>query len=190
MQQPIADPHLAALRCLSDALRELGTESVLIGGVAVSLLAQARYTRDVDILVILDTSDAGKLINVAQRHQFAPLFSDAAEFAVAARIAPLTHISTGITVDVALGCMPFEAEVIARAQPFPGNDIHIGLPTPEDLLILKAIAGRPKDLEDIRNIALTYPDMDRNRVERWVREYGELLEDPELWHRTLSLLGG
>jgi len=61
---------------------------------------------------------------------------------------------------------------------------------PEDLIILKAIASRPKDLEDIRNIALTYPDMDRARIEYWVREYAELLETPDLWEQTKALLDG
>lgn len=55
-------------------------------------------------------------------------------------------------------------------------------------MILKAIASRPKDLEDIRNIALTYPRMDRKRIEHWVRQYGELLESPELWEQTRALL--
>ena len=57
-------------------------------------------------------------------------------------------------------------------------------------MILIAIASRPKDLEDIRNGALTYPDMDRERIEHWVREYGELLEMPDLWDTTRVLLDG
>ena len=62
--------------------------------------------------------------------------------------------------------MPFESEVIERAKPSGEPDVPLRLATPEDLVILKAIASRPKDLEDIRNIAVTYPEMDRKRIER------------------------
>lgn len=89
-----------------------------------------------------------------------------------------------------LGCMPFESEVIERARPSGEPGLPLRLATPEDLVILKAIASRPKDLEDIRNIALTCPSMDRGRIEYWVRQYGDLLEVPELWELTSALLSG
>ena len=135
MKLPIDEPHVAVLKSLGDALSELQIKAVLIGGVAISLVVQARYTRDVDVLVMLDTADVSRLIEGTKGHYFTPLFHDAAEFAVSARVAPLKHLPTGITVDVALGCMPFEAEVIARARPFPIPEIGILLPTSEDLVI-------------------------------------------------------
>jgi hypothetical protein len=33
---------------------------------------------------------------------------------------------------------------------------------------MKAIAYRPKDLEDIRTIADKYPNLDTKRIEEWV----------------------
>jgi hypothetical protein len=62
------------------------------------------------------------------------------------------------------------------------------LPTPEDLVIMKAIAHRPKDLEDIRTIVEKYPNMDVQRIEKWVRAFGEVLETPDLWGMIKSLL--
>jgi len=43
------------------------------------------------------------------------------------------------------------------------------LPTPEDLIILKAVAHRPKDMEDIRILADKYPNLDTARIEQWVK---------------------
>lgn len=42
------------------------------------------------------------------------------------------------------------------------------LPTPEDMVILKALASRPKDLEDIRNLGLVHDNIDRTRIEYWL----------------------
>jgi len=53
---------------------------------------------------------------------------------------------------------------------------------------MKAIAHRPKDLDDIRTIADKYPDLDRKRIEKWVKSFGEALELPDLWNQIEPLL--
>ena len=190
MKQPIGDRHIAALQSLAAALDEIDLTGVLIGGAAVSLIAEPRFTRDVDALVIFDTGQLSDFLEVLERHYLVPLFPDMESFARVSRVAPLKHTPTGIVVDVALGCMPFEAEVIERARPAPDAAIGLLLPSPEDLIVLKAIANRPKDQEDIRNIVAVYPDLDRKRVKDWVRQYSELLETPGLWSEIEPLLNG
>ena len=59
--------------------------------------------------------------------------------------------------------------------------LQIRLPTPEDLIILKAVAHRPKDLEDIRTLVDKYPGLDVARIEGWVKSFAESLEMPALW---------
>jgi hypothetical protein len=44
--------------------------------------------------------------------------------------------------------------------------IESRLPTPEDLMILKSVAHRPKDLPDITEIASRHPDLDGAGIER------------------------
>lgn len=62
------------------------------------------------------------------------------------------------------------------------------LPTPEDLIILKAVAHRPQDLIDIRAIALSHSDLDKERIRAWVEEFGLALELPDLWETISQLL--
>lgn len=181
---------LIAAREIVTALSEMGLAPTVIGGVAVSLMTQSRHTDDVDVQVVFDTSNASNLLDALAKKGFQPRFSGMAELAEQARIITVRHETTGTVVDIALACMPFEQEVQERATVHKALDGNLRLPTPEDLVILKAIASRPKDLEDIRNIALTYPDMDRKRIERWVREYGDLLESPDLWQQIRPLLDG
>jgi len=65
---------------------------------------------------------------------------------------------------------------------------RLRLPTPEDLIIMKAVAHRPKDLADIQAIAANYPDLDKERIRFWVVQFGEALDLPELWIQILKLL--
>lgn len=68
------------------------------------------------------------------------------------------------------------------------GDVGLRLPTVEDLIILKAVASRPKDLLDIAGIVNNHPQLDRSRVEHWVREFAAALDMPELWENIAPLL--
>ena len=53
---------------------------------------------------------------------------------------------------------------------------------------MKAIANRPKDLEDIRTIADKYPKLDVKRIQKWISEFGEVLDMPDLWDTVKPLI--
>jgi predicted nucleotidyltransferase len=179
---------LVAAHDLINVLEGMGLVPTIIGGVAVSLMTQSRHTDDVDAQILYDAEDAPILLDILVKNGFQPRFSGMAELAREARMITMRHEATDTVVDIALACMPFEIELQNRARVQSVAGMAIRLPTPEDMVILKAIASRPKDLEDIRNLALTYPNMDRKRIEHWVREYGDLMETSELWERTQALL--
>ncbi len=77
--------------------------------------------------------------------------------------------------------LPFEIEAIERSKPHAAGTLIVRLPTPEDLIILKAVAHRPKDLLDIHTLIECHPNLDRKRIERWVQEFATALDMPELW---------
>lgn len=117
-----------------------------------------------------------------------PRIQNAEDFARKNSVLLLKHNPTETDIDVSLGILPFEQEIIERASTKSFADLSIRLPTPEDLIIMKAIAHRPKDLENILTIADKYPNLDRKRVEEWVRSFGDVLELPDLWDQVKSLL--
>ena len=78
--------------------------------------------------------------------------------------------------------------MVARSQLFTIGDLHLRLPTPEDLIILKAIAHRPQDLLDIQAVAASHPDLDNQRIRCWAVQFGEGLDLPDLWEMISQLL--
>jgi len=68
------------------------------------------------------------------------------------------------------------------------GNIQLRLPTPEDLIIMKAVAHRPKDIADIQAIAASHPSLDKERIRSWVEQFGEALELPDLWKMISQLL--
>lgn len=169
------------LQAVQYLLEQFDKRGVIIGGVAVSLLAQPRFTADIDALLLLDEDEITELIEVAERTGLTPRIADAELFARRNRVVLLRHEDTGINVDISLGMLPFEVEAIARRTVFQSEDFALPIPTPEDLIVMKAVAHRPKDLVDIQALIEAHPDLDRGRVEAIVREFAQLLEQPELW---------
>jgi hypothetical protein len=184
------DERVFAL-CLADIrgfLRDLDDRGVVIGGVAVAILAEPRTTGDLDLMVLSSIDDLPRLMRAAAKHGLKPRSPNAETIARRTGVALLVHEPTGLQVDVSLGILPFEAEMVRRALIHVIKDIEVILPTPEDLIIMKAVAHRTKDLLDISAIAQAHPDLDFRRIQRWLQEFGRVLETPDLWDQVDRLI--
>jgi predicted nucleotidyltransferase len=152
---------------LADAVAMLdsrGLPAALIGGLAVSLRGQPRMTVDVDLVVLADVDAALQLVRSLAETPFEPLFAGVEEVVTTAFILPLRHRSTGIRVDLAIGMSGFEREAIRRATRLVVGAGSVPVVTVEDLLIMKALAGRPQDEGDIRGLVeLNRDTLDWNR---------------------------
>ena len=181
-------PLLAPLQALQNLLVEFDNQGVIIGGIAVSLLGTPRFTADIDAVFILKTDDLPRLLQAAAKQGIEPRIADPIPFAHKNRVLLLRHLASGTDIDLALGILPFEIEMVERSNVFEFGSIQLRLPTPEDLIILKAVAHRPKDMGDIQAIAENYTELDRNRIKFWVEQFGNALELPELWDMISQLL--
>jgi len=177
------------LESLQKLISRFNQQGVVIGGIAVSVLGEARFTEDLDAMFLLSTKDIAQFLDSAKQEGIEPRIENAAEFAKKSRVLLLRHTVTDTNIDISLGILPFEQEMVERSSIQKFDDaLQVRLPTPEDLIIMKAIAHRPKDIEDIRTIVDKYPALDQDRIERWVKDFSEALETPELWGQIEKIL--
>jgi predicted nucleotidyltransferase len=181
-------PLLAPIEALQNLLTQFNDQGVIIGGIAVSLLGAPRYTVDLDAVFLLRFEDIPRLLTEAAKQGIEPRIPDPVVFAHKSRVLLLRHITSGTDIDLSMGILPFEIEMVARSKSVEIGAIRLRLPTPEDLIIMKAIAHRSKDLGDIQTIAASHPDLDRERIRFWVEQFGEALDMPDLWNEILKLL--
>jgi len=171
---------LDALRNLIKWLRAGRIQGVIIGGVAASILGRPRMTRDIDALILLTEDYWVRFLLDGAKFGFVPRLSNCIEFAKKSRVLLVRHKPSGIDVDIAFGALGFEKETIDRAVWVKLKNTRLPLPTPEDLIIMKAIARRPRDIADIESILDAHPKLDRRRVRRWVKEFSEAVAMPEI----------
>ena len=182
------EPFRAAIEALHRLLEKYNERGVIIGGIAVGLLGKPRYTADVDAMFLLSTQEIPQFLELARMEEIVPRIKDAEGFARNTRVLLLQHAPTEIEIDISLGVLPFEEEMVERGSVKSFAKLSARLPTPEDLIIMKAIAHRPKDLEDIRTIVDNNPNLDHARIEHWVKSFAEILEMPDLWEQIEAIL--
>ncbi|HBR15812.1 MAG TPA: hypothetical protein DD723_09800 [Candidatus Omnitrophica bacterium] len=172
---------------LEDVLKDLlrwfkdsSGEFLIIGGIAVSLMTRPRTTQDIDVLSFLDESQWGSFLSEGRRFGFEPRIKDALLFARENRVLLLRHRKSTVNIDLSFGFLSFEAESMRRRTSRKMGSLRIPLPTPEDLIIMKMVAHRPQDMVDVKTILETYPKLDRKRIQKWVKEFSVVLENPAI----------
>lgn len=179
---------MGALKAIEQLLAQTNSQGIIIGGIAVSLLGRARFTEDIDAIIFTDEERLPEFLEIAKKYSLIPRINNVEEFASRTRVLLLQYAPDMLNVDISLGALPFEKEAMERSQLVKSGGVSFRIPTPEDLVIMKALARRPKDYEDIRGIVLLHPDMDKKRIEHWVRQFASTLEMPEIWKDLREIL--
>lgn len=181
----ITNPSLAsfvpAIRALCTLLKVSRVPGAIIGGVAASLQGQARATEDVDALLRLDEKTLDHFLDMAMAQGFKPRIPDAVSFARRSAVLLLEHEASRVGVDLTICRLPFDSDAIDRARLVVMGDLQFSVVAPEDLIIMKAIAHRPQDFQDIRAVVRANPQLDVRRVRTQVQEFAKALDMPELW---------
>ncbi len=184
------EPLLPTLQAVQQLIDRFEKKGIVIGGAAVCLLGRPRMTADVDAMLLASIDDLSRLLLAARETGLVPRIKDVEAFARRNRIVLLRHRASDTDVDISLGVLPLEVEAVQRSQVIRVGKVRLRVPTVEDLIILKAVAHRPQDMLDIRTLAEIHPDLDRGRIETWVRQFAEVLETPELWTDVAAILQG
>jgi hypothetical protein len=138
---------------LTTWLRREQVSFAVIGGLAVGVRGEPRFTADVDVVVGLDLDAALQLVVRLSGSPFQPLFPDVAEVVRTSFILPLRHVDTGVRVDVAIGLSGFERQLLARAGEITIAGFTAPVATAEDLILMKLLASRPRDSDDVEKLA-------------------------------------
>jgi hypothetical protein len=168
-----------ALRALAGWLDAAGAPYALIGGVAVGLQSEPRFTQDVDAVVWIDDARWGGLLEAALAYGIRPRLDDPIAFARQVRVLLLSHEGV-VPIDLSCGALPFEQDLVEQAATIDVGSASIRVARPVHLLVTKAIANRPRDRADIAALLEAHPDVDVAAARRVIAEFAQALEQPEL----------
>ena len=161
-----------------------------IGGIVVPRWGEPRTTADADLTLLTGFGGEESFVD-AILATFRPRRGDARELALTRRVLLIEARNT-IPLDVSLGALPFEERLVDRSTAYeviPG--VALRTCSAEDLVVLKAFAGRDQDWLDIRGIAIRQgARLDEALIQRELEPLLDLKGAPEAGTRLRAILEG
>ena len=166
--QALTPPELAVE--VSGFLRAADIDHAVGGALALGFYAEPRGTLDVDLNIFVDAGDPGEALDVLaaggivldRDHAIATLASRGDLF--------LRH--RGCRLDLFFNSIPFHASAARRTREISLLGARVPILSPEDLIVLKLLFNRHKDVVDIERIvaALGAAGLDWPYIRRWLIE--------------------
>ncbi len=192
MPEAEIDPILA-LANAAEALRQHGVPFALIGGLAVSTRAEPRFTKDVDLaIVVSDDRHFERLVYQLRGAGF--MIREQLNQVGDGRLATVRLASAQGWVDLLAANSGIEREVVDRAEliDLPGAGL-IPVARVEELVALKLLSvkpQRPLDQVDLESLIAINPSLDFERVRALLRAITDrgYARDQDLFAKLDSLL--
>jgi hypothetical protein len=173
-----------ALLDFIDVFNELELSYAIMGGMAVRAHSIPRPTWDVDLLIAVERESLAKVFTAVEERGYT--VPDAYRGGWVDRVAdmPLVKFRVyleggGVDVDVFLAEDEYQQELLLRSRPTETDVGRLNVVTPEDLVLLKLLASRPRDLIDVADLLFIQGPMDVDYMRKWARRLGiaDRLED-------------
>ena len=170
---------MAAIRRAADDLNRSGRRWALVGGLAVSARVEPRFTRDVDVAVMVDGDESAETLVRSLIADGYTVFSSLEHDSGRLATVRLTRAFDGIdvVVDLLFASSGIEPEIAKASEVLeiaPGLSLPVA--TIGHLIALKILArddlARPQDLADLRALLAVATNEDLDVV----RESTELIE--------------
>ncbi len=159
--------ELDILREVSELLESAGIAFMVTGSVAMNYYAQPRMTRDIDLVIALNTGNAETFARLFEDNYY--LDRQAIKNAISARtLFNLIHNESVIKVDfIVLKSDIYRQEEFSRRRSITVGDFHTWIVSREDLILSKLWWARDSrsemQMRDVRN--LLTPECDQSYLQ-------------------------
>jgi len=144
----------------------VGVGYALIGGHAVNVWLEPRFTADVDLTIEADV-DRIELLEQALRTAGFALERSQGDAPSGPDFLSFRSTTGPMVLELQVAKTAFQREVIRRATP---RSEGLRVATSEDLIVPKLIANRARDQLDLLGLC-ALPSIDWSYVERWARQW-------------------
>lgn len=154
---------------------------------AAAVLGEPRFTHDIDIDIVMDPEALPDFLERAKKQGFQVDIETAQSDA---KSQGAFRIAGGFFhADFIVASTDLEREAIQRRRRRTLYGVKTYFPTPEDLILLKVIPGRPQDILDAERVARRHrPRLDAAYLRRWSQILSDEAEDLRIYNTVDRLL--
>lgn len=150
----VQNAYLAVVELAHRALSSTDAPYCVIGALALGVWGTPRATYDVDVLILAQHNHPQPFLDLLRTAGFAvnQTWHDANPMAREV-VLRLTHrTAPHFPVDLIFSPGPFHHAVLDRRQAVDFHGLTIWMSSPEDLILMKLRASRPRDFDDVISI--------------------------------------
>ena len=168
-------------------LNEEKYKYLIIDGIAAGTLGEPRIAADVDVDIIINKENISDFLDKAAKVGFK--VNKKKCLVSAEQTGVFQIILEDFHVDFIIASIDLEFTAFERAKTIKLYGIKAFFPSPEDLILLKIIPGRDKDLLDAKAVATRHKGkLDTKYLETWARKLSDEAEDMRIWTVLNTLL--
>ena len=166
--------QLELIKELAKKLDEARIPYMISGSVAMNFYAQPRMTRDVDIIVEMESFQVSKMLDLFQKEFY--ISKEEMQNAISRKtIFNAIHNTSLIKIDfIVRKETPYRKEEFGRRKPILLEGVRLQVVSPEDLILSKLLWGKDSQselqLKDARNLIQNSKNLDWDYLERWGKE--------------------
>jgi hypothetical protein len=165
--------HPESVELVASLIAEAGLHALLIGGHAVNFWLEPRFTAHIDLTVLAEP----EAIRRAEAFLVGAGFTKVTEHGAGLSSGPdfvrfrrdREPSARSIVLELQTAKTSFQEAAVRRGA-IIGPDQRLPVATPEDLIIMKLIASRRKDLGDLLGL-FTLHGLDWQYIERWAEAW-------------------
>jgi len=172
------NPVINSLLTIIDCLDAKNVPYAVMGGLAVRVHAVPRPTNDVDLTISIQRTkleewyeqleQAGITVPIVYRNGWV----DEVANMPLVKLKIYLDQTQGVDLDVFIAESAFQESLMSRRITARMEDRKISVVTPEDLILLKLIANRPRDLLDVADVLFVQGELDQRYMRQWAASLG------------------
>ena len=161
------------LRELVRLFDELEIPNALMGGMAVAIHGIPRITRELNFVISLSSDRQHDFLTSFRKLGYKwPESTHAGLVDQYSAVAFSRDDGLVVVVDMLMAEPEYRQLLLRRHQRVVVDGIAAWVVSPEDLIILKLIAGRPRDIGDILDILMAQGQLDSEYLRHWSQHFG------------------
>jgi predicted nucleotidyltransferase len=168
-----------ALQDAVEVLERLGVPYAIMGGLAVRIWSIPRATRDVDVTISASPDDVKQLAAAFEKLGYTTPEVHAKGWTDQVADMPLIkfrwYVPGGdLDIDVFIADTPYQHAYMERRQRAQSQGLDMWVVSAEDLVLLKLVAARPRDMIDVADVLFMQGQLDENYMRQWAQRLGVL----------------
>ena len=163
---------------LSAAFDQLAVRWYVFGAQAAIFHGITRATADIDVTVDAGDRPTTDVADALSAHGFVVRIADPT-FLEQTRVLPVVH-ATGVPVDVVLAGPGLEELFFERVIYRRVGQAKVPIAAAEDIIVMKVLAGRPKDMDDVRGIVAARRELNVAQVRETLTVLESALDQSDL----------